>query len=241
MKKFLLAGVAAVALASGAQAADLGVARAPVAAVVMVPVFNWSGVFVGAQIGYGWGRNTRENTLPFINSYNSRGLLGGVHLGYNHQINNFVLGVVADIEAAGISGNDAGLGGSIDGARINWQGSLRARAGIAFDRALIYATGGLAFGGINYTTNGGGLIDSFNRTRAGWTIGGGVEYAFTPNWTAHVEYRYTDFGRASSPNFPGNLPVSGGFGYQTKTTTHTVRLGVSYLFSTGPSAVVARY
>jgi outer membrane immunogenic protein len=241
MKKFLLASVAVAALASGAQAADLGVARGPVAAAVIAPVFNWSGVFVGAQIGYGWGRNTRENTGGFINSYNSSGLLGGVHLGYNYQINNFVLGVVADIEAAGISGNDAGVGGAIDGARVNWQGSLRARAGIAFDRALIYATGGLAFGGINYWTNSGGLVDSFNRTRAGWTLGGGVEYAFTPNWTAHIEYRYTDFGRSSSPNFPGALPVSGAAGYQTKTTTHTVRLGVSYLFSTGPSAVVARY
>ncbi len=241
MKKFLLAGIAAVAFASGARAADLGVPRGAVAGAVVAPVFNWTGVFVGAQVGYGWGRNTRTNTGGFTNAYNSNGIFGGVHLGYNHQINMLVLGVVADIDYAGISGNDAGVGGALDGTRIQWQGSLRARAGLAVDRALFYVTGGLAFGGISHFTADIVGVDRFNATRTGWTLGGGVEYAFTPNWTAHVEYRYTDLGRTSSTGFPALLPNTGLFGYQTRITTHSVRVGVSYLFSTGPSAVVARY
>jgi outer membrane immunogenic protein len=242
MKKFLLAGVAAIAFASGAQAADLGVRRGAVAEAIIAPVFGWTGFYVGAQIGYGWGRNTRDVIGGgFTNAYNSNGLLGGVHIGYNYQINSLVLGIVADIEAAGINGNDANVGGTLDRARINWQGSLRGRFGFAVDRALIYATGGLAVGGMNYSNNDGVLPTvSFSSTRVGWTLGGGIEYAFTPNWTAHAEYRYTDFGRTSSPGAPGPL-VNGTAAYTTRTTTHTVRLGVSYLFSTGGSAVVARY
>jgi outer membrane immunogenic protein len=241
MKKFLLASVAAVAMVGSASAADLGSRRAVVDTAVVAPVFNWSGVFVGAQVGYGWGRNARVVAGGgFANNYNSNGILGGVHVGYNAQFNMFVLGVVADIEAAGISGNDAGVGGTFDTSRVNWQGSLRGRAGFAVDRALFYVTGGLAFGGLNYSNTAGGVVNSFNTTRTGWTVGGGIEYAFTPNWTAHVEYRYTDFGTTNSPGFPAALP-NGSAAFSTKTTTHTVRLGVSYLFSTGPSAVAARY
>ncbi|MDP3547059.1 MAG: porin family protein [Phreatobacter sp.] len=243
MKKFLLATTALVAFSAGAQAADLGAPRMPIASAVVMPAFNWTGFYFGAQVGYGWGRNVRDVVGGgFTNAYNSNGLLGGVHVGYNWQgASPLVVGIVADIEAAGLSGNDANVGGTLDTARVNWQGSVRGRLGFAADRALFYVTGGLAFGGLNYTNNDGVLpVVSFSRTRTGWTLGAGVEYAFAPNWTAHAEYRYTDFGRTFSPGSPAALP-NGTAAYSTLTTTHTVRLGVSYLFSTGPSAVVARY
>lgn len=247
MKKLLLAGAALAALATGAQAADLGVARVPVApAIVAAPVFNWSGVFLGAQIGYGWGKTNVDAyngaAYSFANSgsYNSNGVTGGVHLGYNWQVNNIVLGLVTDIEASGIRGS--ATTGALDYyTRLNWQGSLRARLGVAIDRVHVYATGGLAYGGIDYrafnATSALGL--SSNSTRVGWTVGAGVEYAFTPNWVASLEYRYTDFG-SRNVNYAGS-PVTVITDARYKTTTHTVRLGVSYLFSTGPSAVVARY
>lgn len=239
MKKFLLASTALVAFAAGAQAADLGVARAPVAAAVVAPVYNWTGVFIGGQVGYEWARFARVNTVPFANTYNGSGLVGGLHAGYNWQgASPLVVGVIADIEAAGVNGNDANVGGSLDRGRIQWQGSLRGRLGFAADRALIYATGGLAFGGLSFS-NDNGVVNTFNRTRIGWTLGAGVEYAINPNWSVGVEYRYTDFGRASSPGFPAALP-NGAAGYQTTTTSHAVRATLSYHFVTG-GPVVARY
>ena len=251
MKKLLLAGAAAIAFASGAQAADLGVARVPVAAAVMAPVFNWSGVFVGAQIGYGWGKtnvdayNGALYNVANSGSYNSNGITGGVHLGYNWQVNNLVFGVVTDIEASGIRGSATTVGVAAFPmdyyTRLNWQGSLRARLGVAIDRVHIYATGGLAYGGLDYRAFNSAAVTglSSSSTRAGWTVGAGVEYAFTPNWVASLEYRYTDFGSQTVSYLAS--PVTNIDSARYKTTTHTVRLGVSYLFSTGPSAVVARY
>lgn len=250
MKKFLLAGAAIAALATGAQAADLGSARAPIAAVVAAPVFNWSGVFIGAQIGYGWG-NTAVSAFNGVTynplnsgSYNINGVTGGVHLGYNWQINNIVLGLVTDIEAAGIRGSATAPLGNMDyRTRLNWQGSTRARLGVAVDRVHLYATGGLAYAGIDYQAfNAAAPVGvGSNSTRLGWTLGVGAEYAITPNWVASLEYRYTDFGRRNvNYAFPGSA-VTNIDSAQFKTTTHTVRVGVSYLFSTGPSAIVARY
>lgn len=245
MKKLLLAGTAFIAFAGAAQAADLGVARAPVAAVIGAPVFNWSGVFVGAQIGYQWGTtqarffNGAGVFIPGSSAnYTTNGLVGGVHLGYNVQFNSLVVGIVTDIEASGVNGTFTFINGDQYRTRQNWQGSLRGRLGFAADRAHFYVTGGLAYSDIQHSilnfgtatrvTAGGG--------RAGWTVGAGMEYAFTPNWVASLEYRYTDYGTRSYsavPAFVGTV--------SQKTSFHTVRLGVSYLFSTGPSAVVARY
>jgi len=241
MKKVLLAGAALAALATGAQAADLGTARTPIPAAVMAPAgFNWTGFYLGGQIGYGWGVASRVATGGFANSYTTSGVLGGIHAGYNWQGagSPVVLGIVADIEAAGLNGNDRGVGGSIDRTRVNWAGSLRVNAGVAVDRALLYVTGGLAFGGLGFR-NDDLPVASFGSTRAGWTVGAGLAYAFTPNWAAFVEYRYADFGRTASPGFPGPLP-SGIDGFRTQVTTHTARIGVSYLFTTG-GAVSARY
>jgi opacity protein-like surface antigen len=147
MKKLLLATSALVAFAAGAQAADLGAPRMPIAAAVVAPAYNWTGFFIGGQVGYEWARFARVNTNAFANTYNGSGLVGGIHAGYNWQgASPLVVGVIADIEAAGVNGNDGAVGGGLDRGRINWQGSLRARLGFAADRALIYATGGLAFG-----------------------------------------------------------------------------------------------
>lgn len=246
MKKFLLAGAAIAALATGAQAADLGSPRGPVVAAVVAPVFNWSGVFVGAQIGYGWGKTgvTAYDVGGLYDptnsgSYSTNGVTGGVHLGYNWQINNIVLGVVTDIEAASLRGSARATGVDYF-TRLNWQGSTRARLGVAIDRVHVYATGGVAYAGLDYRAIDIGAPTglSASGTRFGWTVGAGVEYAFTPNWVASLEYRYTDFGRR---NVAYAAPVTAIGAASYKTHTHTVRLGVSYLFSTGPSAVVARY
>ncbi|MBL8569852.1 MAG: porin family protein [Phreatobacter sp.] len=241
MKKILLATAAVASLSLGAQAADLGAARGPVAASVYAPAFSWTGFYAGAQLGYGWAHQGWSTAGGgFDRPWRSNGIFGGVHIGFNYQINMLVLGVQAEANAASIGGTviDGGSGRTFTG-RTNAFGSLDLRAGLAVDRALLYVIGGLALTDNRhrtFPTGGGPLTDAtFRQNRVGWNIGAGVEYAFAPNWSARVEYRYYDFGNASYPD-TGSL-----IAHSHKHNMHTVRLGLSYLFSTGSSAVVARY
>jgi outer membrane immunogenic protein len=253
MKKFLLSATALIALTAAASAADLPSRYAAPAPIAAVPLFTWTGFYVGAQAGYAWGED--ETSLFFdgvavdlggiATDFDSDGFVGGVHAGYNYQIGSFVVGVEADIEAAGIEGDltvtDAALPGyaASVSSEINFQGSLRARLGVAFDRALIYATGGLAFANIENTYSAtlpagnvlgvpaGTYSESFDDTEWGWTIGAGVEYAFTNNLTARLEYRYTQFDDVENAS---DL-VPGGSAEQDP-EFHTVRVGLSYKFGT---------
>jgi len=225
MKKFLLVSTALVGFAAGAQAADLGAPRSPVAAAVVAPAFNWTGFYLGAHAGYGWNNYTLFNG-PGAGSGNGP-LLGG-QIGFNYQINQFVLGAEADLAYAAISGRPVAAPGF--SVRTTMLGSVRARAGFAVDRALLYVTGGLGIQNASVAFNLNAANVRFTRT--GWTLGAGVEYALTQNWTAKIEYSYYNFGTS------GAIPV---YNFQVRSNIHTVKLGVNYLFSTGPSAVVARY
>ena len=192
------------------------------------PPFSWTGVYVGAQVGYMWGKadHSYSDWAPSGNS-DSNGWIGGVHTGYNMQAGNVVYGIEADFEGGNISGNFTNLtgltsSGSVD---LNWQGSLRARVGYATGKALLYVTGGWAFGDFDF--NGGrpavGFASSYSETRHGWTIGTGGEFAISNNVTMRLEYRYTDFGKASGNLFSGvRMPVD--------LDTHAVRAGISYKF-----------
>ena len=223
MKTLLLATTALVAFAAGAQAADLGSRRAPVAAAVVAPAFSWTGFYVGAFAGYAW--NNFNAFGPGAGTGN--GPLLGATIGYNYQINQFVLGAEADLAFAAITGRATAA--PTFSLRTNMLGSVRARAGFAVDRALLYVTGGLGIQNAAWSQNAA-PIERFTRT--GWTLGGGVEYAITQNWTAKLEYNYYNFGtRPAGPVY--FMPI--------RNEVHTVKLGVNYLFSTGPSAVVARY
>jgi outer membrane immunogenic protein len=97
---------------------------------------------------------------------------------------------------------------------------------MAFGPTLLYATGGVAFADLRDRLTGPGGVETFDRTRAGWTVGAGAEWAISPAWSTRLEYRYTDFG-----NFTDVSAVAApGFSYQHNPTFHTVRLGVSYHF-----------
>ena len=131
--------------------------------------------------------------------------------------------------------------------RVDVQGSIRARAGIAFDRALIYATGGAAFTGITNSFSAfapglGFISDSFSKTRAGWTVGGGIEYAVTNNWSVRAEYRFADFGHFTDFPFAAVLPAGVVVTSQHHLTENQVQVGFSYKFDTlAPAPVVAKY
>ena len=252
MKKFLLSSVAFLGLATAASAADLpSRTMAPMAPMISaVPVFTWTGFYIGAQVGYAWGddddafpagaftRNAAGGVgAPFEGGFggDNDSFLAGVHAGYNYQIGSLVVGIEGDVE--GLFGDDDDddfngvlvnaanqvIGFSFNSNTLDWQGSIRGRVGFAFDRALVYATGGFAFGGVSGGFAGGGLLNDGDDTITGWTLGAGVEYAFTNNLTTRVEYRYTQF--------EGNDSVLNGVSFGgDELDFHTVRVGLSYKF-----------
>ncbi|QCK86264.1 porin family protein [Phreatobacter aquaticus] len=238
MKKIALGVLTAAALAGNAQAADLGVRRVAVPAAIAAPVFNWTGFYAGLNIGLGIANTNFGVVIPGAPSSGS-GLVAGGQIGYNHQINNVVLGVEADLGYFGVSRTAAivAVGGptTIFTWKTTWDASLRARAGVAVDRALLYVTGGVAFADIGIRQTLLAVTATGGQTRVGWTLGAGLEYAVTQNWTIRGEYLYANYGRKGITANTGvtSPPVS--------LQEHKVRIGLNYLFSTGPSAVVARY
>lgn len=212
MRKLAAALVALpMALGAGAAlAADLPTAKAPPAPVYAAPVFTWTGFYVGAQGGWSGGGDDKVGliTNTVMGSFRNVGDLAGdggfigLRAGYDYQMpgSPFVVGVLGDINYNWIKGSIAGTTGTgvIYGgtSRIDWEGSLRLKAGYAIDRLLIYATGGVAFANQKYALATfaplvGGLQG--NGTHVGWTVGAGLQYAVTNNLIAGLEYRYSRF------------------------------------------------
>ena len=238
IRSALLSSAALVALSVVASAADLPTRKAPVSPYVSAPVFTWTGLYVGGQIGAGWSRDS-VTTLGVVGagSLNTSGIIGGLHAGYNQQFGQIVLGIEGDIEAVNLK--TTALISTTQTSQINPQGSIRGRLGYAIDNALIYATGGVAFETFKTSYPVSGL--SFQTSRTGWTLGGGLEYALTKNWTARVEYRYANFG-----NVTDSAVVGVGLGGGVTSSRHSiseqaVRVGVSYKFDTMAGPVVAKY
>jgi outer membrane immunogenic protein len=202
----ILSAVAALALMSGsAMAADLTYEAPPAAPALAA--FTWTGFVAGVNAGYGWGdADYHFNSSGYYNddpgdsfSHNIDGAFLGGHVGYNYQINNVVLGIEGALFWSDIGKSDV-QSPYYDGDRfetnVDWFGTLTPRIGYAFDRAHIFAKGGLAFGKVESTAHdtNSGIIISDSSTRTGWTVGAGVEYAVTDNVLLGLEYNYTDLG-----------------------------------------------
>lgn len=209
MKKLLLSTVALVGLTAGAVAADLPRRAAPMAPapIAAVPVFTWTGFYAGVNAGYAFGDETdnrRRNPFFRVRDNGDGSGLGGAQIGYNMQFGMFVAGIEADAQAIDLDavyGSDIRLRGVARRVRGNDDdgvdafGTVRGRLGLAFDRALVYATGGLAWRTDEDNDRRFGRLGNFrnNDDNIGWTVGGGVEYAFTNNLSAKVEGLYVDF------------------------------------------------
>ncbi|QFR32892.1 outer membrane protein [Ancylobacter sp. TS-1] len=202
MKSTILAGVSLAALlAVPAAAADLAY-KAPAAYAPPPMAFTWTGFYIGANAGYGWGT---ADWSPDID-----GFIGGLQAGYNWQgAGPLVLGVETDIQYADVSSGIFSL---------DYFGTVRARIGYAFDQVLVYGTGGLAYGGGTYET--WGLSNSKNQI--GWTLGGGAEYAINNNWSVKGEYLYVDLGEESYQTLTGPRDVG--------VSSNILRAGVNYRF-----------
>ena len=249
MKRLLMAGALAFAVAAGqALAADLPQPapppQAPVAYVPTVaPVYNWGGIYFGANGGYGFGSSewSDPNNPSFLGTtgnFSTTGFLVGPTVGVNFQTDAFVFGIEGDFDASWLDGkSSSAYCGAVIGfpagqceTKNTWLSTVRARVGYAADRVLFYGTAGGAFGNIETGANGG-LVSS---TKFGWTAGAGVEVAFADNWTARVEYLFVDLENAtcSAANPCGvNFVTTGLPANQTvKFDANLIRLGVDYKF-----------
>jgi outer membrane immunogenic protein len=217
MKKFLLAGVGVLALGiASASAADIVRRRAlPEKAPVYVePPYSWTGFYAGINGGYGWGRS--DFSAPFTpGAFDTSGGLVGGTLGYNYQVGQAVFGIEGDIDASWMKGS-AACGGLTCETRNSWLGTLRGRLGYAVGRFMPYVTGGAAFGDIKTSVTG---LGDASETKAGWTVGGGVEAALSGPWSAKLEYLYVDLGRGAAIG-----------GADARFHTNIVRAGLNYRF-----------
>ena len=217
MRKIIVALLAATTLGVGAAAAADLPAKARMYSPA--PVFSWTGFYVGVNAGYGWASTSISGVAG---SSNLNGFLGGAQIGYNWQgASPLVLGIEADFQGTGQSRTDTALGITVD-QKLPWFGTVRGRIGYAFDRTMIYATGGLAYANYNMTVSGFGLSASDNASKAGWTVGGGVEWMFMPKWSTKLEYLYIDTGNTSVTLF--GTPFTG------RARDNIVRVGLNYHF-----------
>jgi outer membrane immunogenic protein len=231
MKKLLLASVALISATATSFAADLPrrvMAPAPAAApfVAAVPMFTWTGFYAGLHAGYAWSESTASagaeggllagataaGSIPSRSSFDTDGGIFGAQIGYNAQFGGVVAGIEGDLSWTDLGGSSQSTATVIAPATatttlrsdVDWLGTIRGRVGVAFDRALVYATGGFAFGDTNYrgTIQGSGFVPpnpsfagSNNNIQTGYAVGAGVEYAFTNNLTVKAEWLYYDLGR----------------------------------------------
>jgi outer membrane immunogenic protein len=267
MKTLWLAAIIAASGAASAAAADLQPRVWTKAPVPTDTAYNWGGWYVGGNVGGGWGRSDTSNafingTAPIANQQavtaaspqlDSNGFTGGGQIGYNHQVDRWLFGVEVDanyfdLKQSRSVSSPFPAGGSFTATNsisTDWLVTLRPRVGYTVDRTLFYATGGLAltelkFGETYADTVGQDETANSAKTKVGWTAGAGIEHAFTNNWSAKVEYLYSDFGKqsVSGPVFSGTTPTTGMIAHDIDLKTNTVRGGLNYHFG-GPS--IARY
>jgi outer membrane immunogenic protein len=218
---FKISFVAAALMAAPAvaQAAD---ARPPAyRAAPAVPYYDWSGFYAGAHIGFG----TTDN---------DSGVLGGGQVGFNYQINQWVLGVEGTFSATNIGESATvvvpGVGVATANASLDWLTTVAFRAGWAFDRWLVYGKFGAAWASVSAdataTVIGGPTVAvSIDDRLSGWVIGVGTEYAFLNNWSAKFEYNMLDFGND--------------LGHDA--TVHVFKAGLNYRFTFGPGGFRGAY
>ncbi|MDD7910219.1 porin family protein [Pseudovibrio exalbescens] len=217
MLRFASTAVALGLLAGPALAADLPQPQEPIAydEPVVISQYDWNGAYIGANLGWGFmGFDGDAGTTGALDD-NDNGVNVGLYGGYNFMVTpQILLGVEGDIAYNDIDQSAGGFGIESD-----WNANIRARAGYAvFNNTLLYGTGGVAFADLTATGNG----DSDDTTAVGYTVGAGIEQAFTDRISGRVEYLYQDFG---SQDF-----TLGGTRYKTDVDNNIVRAGVAVSF-----------
>jgi len=223
MRRVLFSAIMLSVAAIPAAAADLRRPDPiPYKAPPLPALYNWSGFYFGINGGGGWGRSHFDFPGVSTGSFNlSGGTVGGT-IGANYQAGAFVFGVEGDGNWSNIHGSTACPGGVFScETRNNWLATVRGRLGYAWNTVMPYVTGGAAFGDIEATVPG---IGSAKTNKAGWTVGGGVEWALTGKVTAKVEYLYVNLGNFDCGLSCGAAPTNVDF------TTNLLRAGLNFRF-----------
>ncbi|RZN31246.1 outer membrane protein [Bradyrhizobium sp. Leo121] len=234
MKRFLFTAVAAMAIGSSASAADLASRSYTKAPPPIVAAYNWTGFYIGAQGGYGWSQSVDIAGLTTDTDALKGGFAGGT-IGYNWQGagSPAVFGIEVDAAWSDINFNESAFGVTFED-RIRAFGSVTGRIGYAVDAALLYVKGGYAWADNRISASAFGFSLSENQFHSGWTIGGGLEYGFAPNWSGKIEYMYASY--ANENYLTAFIPVGVGIGADV----HTIKAGINYRFGWG-TPVVAKY
>ncbi|KAA0970865.1 porin family protein [Aureimonas fodinaquatilis] len=262
MKKFLAAGFVA-AMTFPAAAADVIYNEPIVTPIAALEVPSWTGFYLGVQGGGGFNPSSPDNfsivpSFPgafpasaFGSNYESSfgsGFVGGGHVGYDYQINNWVLGAVLDINAANLSQSQSAFSSTpafyTAERELDYFATGRLRAGyLVTPTTLFYATGGVAYGDVSYRfsansapfATASAFPDSSDRW--GYTVGGGMDFLVTDNISFGVEYLYTNLGDDDSYTRFVSGAFGGGVGGFTDFTGssdfdfHTITAKISYRFN----------
>lgn len=218
--------------ATAAQAADMPVKAPPKAPIIAA--YNWTGFYVGINGGAAWGRSSFDYVAGASVGHNNNGGLIGATIGYNYQLpSKWVLGVEADWDWASIKGSSACPNAAFScDTKVSSIGTLRGRAGYAWNQTLLYATGGLAWERAKVETvhlagaaipTSGTPTNGTTKWVTGWTVGAGIEYGFLKNWSAKIEYLYADFGTH-------RYTVDNSLLVDSRQRESIVRAGVNYRF-----------
>jgi outer membrane immunogenic protein len=261
----------AIAMIAAAPAGAADMAVPPYQPPPPVPiVWSWTGATIGIHGGGAWGNKDWDLTSVQVGglsttAFNStgahtvNGFVGGGQFGANYQTGHVVVGLEASFSWGGVKGHGDCFPALFPGtpstceSNARWLGTLAGRIGGTIDRALLYVTGGAAFAGDEYTFSnanslgGGGAAIvapvTVKDARLGWMVGAGAEYAFSPNWSAKIEYNYLDFGTRHyqffSPTTAG-LALSSAYDVDITQRVHLVKIGLNYRFTLG-GPVVAKY
>jgi outer membrane immunogenic protein len=271
MKRAVTLGIGALALAGttlAASAADIP-RRPPPPPVVAPPVvYNWSGFYIGGHVGAKWADHDGDIFLDNFAAFTPLGLLafgnggedetafkGGGQIGFNWQAGGWVFGVEGDFSGTSLERTFVCCGplapaffapGDTISVKNDWQASVRGRLGFAWDRFLVYGTGGVAFANIEATVAlvpvGGfpAFFATASDTLTGWTAGGGIEFGLWDNWSLGVEYRFSSFDASDFNHGTLITPLIAGAPFRSSfdLETHEVTARLNYRFSwwgqTGP-------
>ncbi len=211
------------------------------------PAYDWTGFYIGGNLGAAAGRNptTLQGSGGVFDesTFSPRSLAGGLQVGFNVQRANWVLGVEGDIQFTNLNESDcfefclANQTIKVE-QKMPWFATARGRVGYALGPTLFYGTGGVAFTKVNssyldydhFTFASGNFSDN----RTGWAAGGGIESALAGNWTAKAEYLYLDFGTLRHDDIP-NIAWGGTEGFTAQLHEHVFRFGVNYRFGSFPT------
>ena len=227
-----LVGILCLCGLQSVQAADVAdmVAEPPL-------VYDWSGFFVGLNGGYGFAGDETISLKPGFHdnagSLDLNGLFGGAQVGANWQSGNWVLGAQADVQLSDIVDADRRLADGVEfqsKGSVDWFSTVRLRTGYAVDNLLIFGTGGLALGGVDYKVHtvddpSAAINLSDGYTASGWTAGGGVEWGFSANSSAKIEYLYTDLGKKEIGS-----SLSDDSYFKASPSFQSIRMGVDFRF-----------